>query len=429
MSKRYGFLLLASLAAAAAETRTLTLQQVVELALKQNPDYLLARLEEDRAREAIREARAPFVPQFAVGSGLAYSSGFPLSIEGSAPSILQAQGSQFLLNRPQSFRVREAREMAEAAGHAAGAKSEEIAYRVAGTYLDFERATRGIASASRQLETLLRIERLVEERVQAGREIPLELSRARVQTARLRTQIQQLRGNADLLEAELRADLGLGDDVRLAPVETQLGTKVRLPETEDAGVESALGRSREIQRLGAVLRSKQYQVQAEKGAYWPRIDLVAQYALLGRYNNYEDFFRTFRRHNGQLGVSFQLPLFAGRQIASRVAQAETEIAQTNLRLAAARSAAALETRRLFRAVRQAEAGRDLARLELDFARENLSVMLARFDEGRVSLQAVEEARGEEFRRWEAYYDTQTAAEKARLNLLRQTGELLAALRP
>ena len=70
------------------QARPLTLQQAVELALRQNPDLLLARLDEQKARIGIREARAPFVPRVAIGSGLAYSSGFPLSIEGAAPSIV-----------------------------------------------------------------------------------------------------------------------------------------------------------------------------------------------------------------------------------------------------------------------------------------------------------------------------------------------------
>lgn len=81
-------ILLAATAAAWGEPRPLTLQQAVDLALRQNSDLLLAKLDEEKARLGVREARSPFVPRIAVGSGLAYSSGFPLSIEGSAPSLV-----------------------------------------------------------------------------------------------------------------------------------------------------------------------------------------------------------------------------------------------------------------------------------------------------------------------------------------------------
>jgi len=414
--------------APAAEILPLTLQQAVHLALQQNPDVLLARLDEAKARHAVREARAPFFPQLAAGSGLAYSSGFPLSIEGAAPSIFQAQGSQFLFNRSQSFRAKETSEMAAASAHSTAAKAEEVAFRVASTYLDFERATRAVAAARAQIELAQRLERLVDERVQAGREIPLELTRARLNTARARAALRQLEAQAELLEQTVRADLALGDDVRVASVETQLAAQLALPENQDAAVAAALAASREIQRLESIRRAKQFQVRAEEGARWPRVDLVAQYALLGRFNNYEDFFRSFRRHNGQLGLSVQVPLFAGRQIAARVSQAESEVSQTSLRLAAARAGVALESRRLFRQVEQADSAREIARLDLDLARESLSVLLARFDEGRVSLREIEQARLIESQNWEAYFDAQTAASKARLSLLRQTGTLEASLR-
>ena len=414
--------------ASPVETRPVTLQQAVDLALRQNPDYLLARLDEEKARQAAREARSPFIPRVSVGSGLAYSSGFPLSIEGSAPSIVQAYGSRFIYNRPQSYRVKEAGEMATAAAHASGAKADEIAFRVAAAYLDFERASRAESSAQQQIETLARVERLVDERVRAGREIPLELTRARVEAARARARLQELQARSDLLEEVLRTDVGLGEEVRLTPVETELPARAPLPGTPEAAVEAALAASKDIKRLESVVQAKKYTIDVEKAGRYPSIDLVAQYALLSRFNHYEDFFRSFERHNGQLGMAVQFPVFGRGQIAPRVAQAEADLAQARLRLSAARSGVSLETRRLYREVHQAESARDLARMELDLARESLSVTLARLDEGRVSLSDVEQARAAESAKWEAFYDAQTTAHKARLNLLRQTGSLIAALK-
>ena len=93
----------------------MTLRQAVETALKQNPDIALARMDEDRARQAVRLARDPFSPKLVVGSGLAYTNGFPMSLEGSAPSIFQANVTQYLFNRPQSYQVAESRENARSA--------------------------------------------------------------------------------------------------------------------------------------------------------------------------------------------------------------------------------------------------------------------------------------------------------------------------
>src|ERR1051325_4478749 len=135
-------LLLAVSAAGRAEIRSLTLKQAVDLAARQNPDRALARLDEEKARQGVRVARDPFIPRFAAGSGLAYSSGFPMSIEGSAPSIVQARASQYIFNRQQTYLVAQAKEDARGAGMGTAGKREEVAYRTASLYLDAERAGR-----------------------------------------------------------------------------------------------------------------------------------------------------------------------------------------------------------------------------------------------------------------------------------------------
>src|ERR1700724_123550 len=99
---------------ARAEIQVLNLQQAVNRALQQNPDLALARLDEQKAANAVRLAKAPFSPSLYAGSGLAYSSGFPMSIDGSAPSIFQARARQDIFNRQQSYMVASARETARA---------------------------------------------------------------------------------------------------------------------------------------------------------------------------------------------------------------------------------------------------------------------------------------------------------------------------
>ena len=112
----------------------MTLRQAVDRAIQQNPDVTLARLEEENARHAVGVAKDPFSPKVNVGSGLAYSNGFPLS----APSIVQAHASQFIFNRQQSYMVAQAREQARGAGLDVARRRDEVAYRTATLYLDAE---------------------------------------------------------------------------------------------------------------------------------------------------------------------------------------------------------------------------------------------------------------------------------------------------
>jgi hypothetical protein len=61
------------------------------------------------------------------------------------------------------------------------------------------------------------------------------------------------------------------------------------------------------------------------------------------------------------------------------------------------------------------------------AREQLSVTLAQMQEGRALLRQVEEARIVENHKWIAFYDAQYALEKAKWNVLRLTGEVVASV--
>jgi outer membrane protein TolC len=225
----------------------------------------------------------------------------------------------------------------------------------------------------------------------------------------------------------LGALLGLDADepVRVA-VEERAGWV--LPESEEACAEQAVAGSKELRRLQSALTAKGFELNAEKAAKLPRVDLVAQYSLLGRYNNYEDFFSKFQRHNGQFGVAVQIPLFSGPGVEARTAQAAAEVARLRLQLQAARNRVANEARRLYQQVKQAESARDVARLDLEVAREQLSVLLAQMDEGRASFREVEQARMAEDEKWMAFLEANYALEAARLDLLKQTGDLLAALR-
>jgi hypothetical protein len=72
--------------------------------------------------------------------------------------------------------------------------------------------------------------------------------------------------------------------------------------------------------------------------------------------------------------------------------------------------------------------REVTQADLDLARESLSVLLAQMSEGRAALRQVEEARIVENEKWLAFYDAQYAAERAKLTVLRETGDLVASLK-
>jgi outer membrane protein TolC len=200
-----------------------------------------------------------------------------------------------------------------------------------------------------------------------------------------------------------------------------------LPAGEDAAIQSAVESSKELRRLESALIAKGLDVRAQKAARLPTLDLIAQWALFAKYNHYADYFRAFQSNNGEIGLSITVPVLPGPGVSAAVAQAETDGARLRLEMNAARNRISLETRQSYQTVRKAGTAREVARLDLDVAREEVSILLARMNEGRASLQQVEQARFNEDEKWIAFYDAQYAAEKAAWDLLRQTGNVMAAL--
>lgn len=410
-----------------AEVRSMTLKQAVETALAQNPDVALARLDEEKARQGIRIARDPFTPRITAGSGLAYSNGFPMSIEGSAPSVIQARASEYIFNRPQSFAVAQAKEDARGAAVGVASKRDEVAWRVASLFLDAERAARVGALARKDAESQAQVLATVQAQVQEGRALPLAGKTAAYQLAAA----QQLADNLDedriAAENALAVALGFPAEDRVRPVEGARPAPP-LPTSEEQAVQSAVESSTDLRRLQSQIASKVLEARGQRAQRWPRIDLIAQYGLFAKFNNYDQYFRTFQRNNGQIGASIQFPILAGSAVSAQAAQAETDLAHLKLEMTAARNRIASEAQQSVRQARRVKSAAELARLDLDVAREQLSVNLAQMQEGRLTLREVEQARIVENQKWIAFYDAQYAAEKAQWNVARLTGEMLASVR-
>lgn len=409
-----------------AEVRPMTLRQAVETALKQNPDIALARLDEDKARQSVRVARSPFAPRLVVGSGLAYSNGFPMSIEGSAPSLVQATALADILNRQQSYAVAQAKEDSRGATIAVTGKREEVAYRITSLYLDAERPARLVELARKEADSLQKVLESVQAQVREERALPLDEKRAAYNLARARQAADLLEDDQAQAETALAIALGFSAEDRVRPVAEQRAAPV-LPKSEQQAIDTALDSNKDLRRLESQIISKGFEVKGEKAQRLPRVDLVAQYSLLATFNNYAQYFNRFQRNNGEIGMSFQWPLLAGTALGAEMAQTEADITHLKIDLNNTRNKIRTDLEEAYRAVRRAETATEVARLDLDAAHEQISVYLAQMQEGRVTLRQMEEARVLESDKWIAFYDAQYSSERARWAVLRLTGDLMGAV--
>jgi outer membrane protein TolC len=409
-----------------AEVHPMTLRQAVETALKQNPDITLARLDEVKARQGVLVAKDPFTPHLVIGSGLAYSNGFPMSIQGSAPSIVQTNIVQDIFNRQQSLAVAQAKENARGAALEVTGKRDEVVFRTASLYLDAERAGRLRELARKQADSLQRVLETVQTQVREGRALPLAEKTSAANLAHVRQAAELLEDDMATSETALAMALGFSAEDRVHPVAEQRATPP-LPKSQEDAIAAALDSNKDLRKLESQITAKELEKRGVKAQRLPRVDLVAQYALLAKFNNYAAFFSKYQANNEQLGMSFQLPFAVGPGVGAQVAQVESDIAHLKVDLNSARNRLRNDIEQAYRNVHKSETAAEVARLDLDVAREQLSVDLAQMQEGRVNLRQVEEARVAENDKWMAFYDAQYGLERARMSVLRLTGDLLAAV--
>lgn len=410
-----------------AQTRTLTLRQAVDLALEQNPDLTLARLDQQKSALAVDAIAEPLLPRVYAGSGLAYTYGFPVSLDGSAPSIFQARAERSIYNAPARLATAQAKEQARSAAIGAESAREEVALRTALLFLDLERTVRSQSLLQRQVESLARIEAAVRLRVSEGRDLPIEGKRAAVNLARARQQLSSSGGAVSSLSQALAQALALPPATLIEPAMEERPAPTA-PLSGDDLVREAVESSAGLRKLASDLKAQTLAARMSRAKRLPSVNLIAQYSLLGKFNNYEDFFRRFQRHNTQVGASIMFPLFANPQDLASASQADIEARKIRIQMDSLRARIEAGARDSLRKVADAEAFQEVARLDLEVAREQVSILLSLADEGRASLRQLEEARVAEQLKWSAYHQARYELERARFEALHQSSQLVAAIR-
>ncbi|GAB4357522.1 MAG: hypothetical protein OHK0021_01820 [Bryobacter sp.] len=417
---RYLFVLLPALLC--AETHKLTFDQALERARREAPEVLLARFDEVQAQQAIRIARDPFSPKVAVGSGLAYTNGFPLSIEGSAPSLFQAKISQSVFNRPQSYLVAKSRVDSQSVAQSVNERRDAALEKTAKLYLDANLAQRNFELLRQQIANLEAVSSTVDARVEEGRALAIESRRAAVNSRKAQQRLRLLSSELQQVQRTLAFVLGFPTD-DLVEIEPLAALATTLPSQDEEAIQAALANSRELKRLQLDMQAKDLEVRANRAAYLPQVDLVAQYGLFARFNNFDRFFNSFQRNNALFGLSFKFPIVPGAAASAQAASALNEVNRLRLRLTNTRNRIALDTRKLLEDLRLQSENRDLAKLDLDVARDQVSLILVQMEEGKASRRQLEEARFLEAEKWIAYYEAQHAMDRAGVSLLAALGQL------
>jgi len=398
----------------------LTLKRAIELALQNSKEIQLARIQASVADHAAQITKAQFMPNLYAGSGAGYTNGIPETPGGRAPSVFNVTYTEQVFNEPLRGQAREMQEQAKAQKIALEDAKNSVISRTAMAYLELAKVRHSLDLLRKEQESAEKILAITQEREGQGFELPVEVTKAQLTKATVVHRILQLEGREDELEVFLRYQLGLSET---QPIEV---SPEELPgEAELAGdnlVAAALTSNAGLLFAQSDVRAKEFRLKGERRGYFPTLELVSVYSVLAKFNNYTEFFSRFQRNNFNAGIDVQIPIFSARTRAA-IGLAQVNLDAAKVTFANKKTEVSAEIRQKTRRVREMDAAKEVARLELQLAQQNVAVLQAQFGEGKLNLRDMERARLEENEKWMAYLDANFLKQQAQLELLKSAGQL------
>jgi outer membrane protein len=405
---------------ALASPIAVTLKRAIELALLNSKEIQVAKIQASVADHAAQITKAQFMPNLYAGSGAGYTNGMPETPGGRAPSVFNVTYTEQVLNEPLRGQGKELQEQAKAQKIALEEARSDVITRTAMAYLELAKVRHSLELLRAEQESAEKILAVTQDRESQGFELPVEVTKAQLTKARVVERILQLEEREDQLEVFLRYQLGLSENQAIEV------TPEDLPgEAEQAGdnlIAAALTNNPGLRLAESDVRAKEFRLKGEKRGYLPTLELVSIYSLLAKYNNYNLYFTHFQPNNFNAGIDLRVPIFSA-QLQANIGLARVNLDAAKANLASKRTELTAEVRQKTRRVREMDAAKEVARLELQLAQQNVAVLQAQFGEGKLNLRDMERARLDENDKWMAYLDANFQRQQAQLDLLKAAGQL------
>jgi outer membrane protein TolC len=287
---------------------------------------------------------------------------------------------------------------------------------------------------NQQQEEANRLLSVVNDRVQAGVDSQMDLTRAKLAAAQVRMRLADAEGAADVL----RERLGQLTGVPATSIETVTESIPEVPDLSQAPdiVGTAVASSPVLKSAMQDATAKEFRAKGEHRVMLPAIDLVAQYGLFSKYNNYDLYFKSFQRNNATLGVAIRFPFLNFAQRA-RAEAADAEAVKAQRQTEDTKRRVSTDTLKLARAIKQLDAAEQVAQLDYQLAQAQVDAVQARIQTAAPGLpgapgqpavpppgpRELESARIQLNDKYSTYLDTGFELQKARLQLLRAAGKL------
>lgn len=404
----------------------ISLSTAVDLALQNSPRVRMAQADVDRAQAGLQQTRAAYVPAVvAASSALGDSAGFPLGL----PTVFTISAQSLVFSYSQRDFIRAANSGLTAAGFSLKDVRQQVAEDTVLTYISLDRAQKQRAALDQQSGFSHRLETIVQNRLDAGQDVPLELTRARINTVQIRLQALQTEDEIASAADHLARLVGMpGTTIATVPE----SIPAILPSPSPASFTDSFA----VQAALATARSKREQAFGDaRYLFRPIVGLGIQYSRFSTYNNnYATYYPGIENQPNAIGGSLEIrvPLFdKAHKALAQQSMAEARRAEHEATYARDQSLEGQLT--LQHSTAELQARVELAALLKDQAQQQLDVVLVQLQAAPGTAPPInpkdeQYARIAERQRYLDIVEADYQLRRAQINLLTQTGRLEEWLR-
>ena len=414
--------LLVVTSAGAGQEQPLTFRRAVELALGHSSEMALSRADEARAYQTYLEAHDSYVPKVAIGSDIGYAYGFPLSLEGSAPTLFNVTTQSSVWNLAEREFIKAAKAEWQASKSQGRNQRAQVIMDTALTYIELNRWESRVPILRSELSVAENIEYAAAERVKEGIDKAIEQTKADLIDAQVRVHIAEAEGAVDILRTRLSQLTGVSAE----SIRTVRDSIPVLRDDRPANdvVSHALQSSPAIESAEQSALAKERRAKGEHRALYPTADFAAQYGLINTsLTNFEQFFvpHSFQPHNVTFGLVCAFHSSTDREHA-RAAAADAEAIRSREEVSKPKQSG-VGCASLQRNVEQLFAARHVAELRYKLAEESSDAAHARMEAEAGTQREVQNAAIDAGERTLERINADFELQRVELELLRARGEL------
>lgn len=398
-----------------------SLYTVVDLAMRNSTAVRMAQADVMRAAAGLTESKDAYIPNLNFGSSLGYSYGFPLG----EPSVFNVTSQSLLFTFSQPDYIRSARAAVRAAEFSLKDAREQVVLDTSLDYIRLDKAQQSLAALDQEKQSAERLVSIEEDRVLAGVENRIELTRAKLTAAQIDLKRIHLQNDAEIVREHLAHLTGL-------PATSFVTNSNSIPAIPRNPMEPAgspvMMQNAGVQAAQANAVSKQYVAFGDsRQIYRPQLAFGGEYSLFAKFNNYDEFFKNFQYNNFDVGISIRVPLFDAA-IKAKERRSAADAVHAAAQADQVRDLASEQFHQLQQSMNELTAQQRVAQLQAELAQEQLDAIATQLSNGSGSPNAPiltpkdeQQARIQERERYEDVLDANYAVLRAELSLLRSAG--------